>query len=168
MAMKKPGPLLSWFYRAPAAIYRAGLGEMMGGRYLMLSATGRRSGVERQTVLEVVRSERSGSAPPTLWVVASRGSRTDWYRNALARPHVGVHWRSDRYAATAVDLDEDARFDLLADYQRRHPKAAAMLGRMALGERFTGDPAALRVMALDLRALRLDPRRSPAGESVSP
>ncbi|WP_353829078.1 nitroreductase family deazaflavin-dependent oxidoreductase [Agromyces sp. SYSU T0242] len=163
MAMKKPGPLLAWFYRAPSSLYRARLGWMMGGRFLMLSAIGRTSGIERQTVLEVVRRDVPASGPPTLWVVASRGPKTDWYRNAIAHPGVRVDWRSQRYAATAIDLDLDGRIELLADYQRRYPKAAAMLGRAALGESFTADPDDLRVLAEDLRALRLDPARAEPG-----
>ncbi|WP_400997979.1 nitroreductase family deazaflavin-dependent oxidoreductase [Agromyces sp. GXQ0307] len=160
MAMSKPGPLLAWFYRAPSALYRARLGWIMGGRFLMLTAVGRASGIARRTVLEVVRREGAAapSAPPTLWVVASRGPKTDWWRNATANPEVRVDWRSRRFDALAVDLDEEARADLLADYQRRYPRAAAMLGKAALGEAFTADPDDLRVLAQDLRALRLDPK----------
>ncbi|MRX42334.1 nitroreductase family deazaflavin-dependent oxidoreductase [Agromyces kandeliae] len=159
MAMKKPGPLLAWFYRAPSALYRARLGWLMGGRFVMLTVVGRTSGIARRTVLEVVKrgAGSAPTAPPTLWVVASRGAKTDWYRNALAHPDVRVDWRSQRFAARAVDLDEDARVDLLADYQRHYPRAAAMLGKAALGEAFTSDPHDLRVLAQDLRALRLEP-----------
>ncbi|WP_353813852.1 nitroreductase family deazaflavin-dependent oxidoreductase [Agromyces sp. SYSU T00266] len=159
MAMKKPGPLLAWFYRAPSTLYRARLGWLMGGRFLMLTARGRTSGIPRATVLEVVKGDVASApaAPPTLWVVASRGPRTDWYRNALVHPDVRVDWRSQRFDARAVDLDEDERVGLLADYQRRYPRAAAMLGKAALGEAFTADPDDLRVLAQDLRALRLDP-----------
>ncbi|MGR0320517.1 nitroreductase family deazaflavin-dependent oxidoreductase [Agromyces sp. ZXT2-3] len=159
MAMTKPGPLLAWIYRAPSALYRARLGWLMGGRFLMLTARGRSSGVARRTVLEVVkRAPGSAAAPPTLWVVASRGPRTDWYRNALAHPGVRVDWRSQRFDARAVDLDEADRAELLADYQQRHPGAAAMLGKAALGEPFTADPGDLSRLAQDLRALRLEPR----------
>ncbi|GAA1057578.1 hypothetical protein GCM10017608_17590 [Agromyces luteolus] len=162
MAMSKPGPLLAWFYRAPSALYRARLGWILGGRFLMLTAVGRTSGIARRTVIEVVKREAAGAspAPPTLWVVASRGRRTDWWRNAVANPEVRVDWRSRRYAAEAVDLDAAARLDLLADYQRRHPRAAAMLGKAALGEAFTADPDDLRFLARDLRALRLDPKEA--------
>ncbi|MGR2754026.1 nitroreductase family deazaflavin-dependent oxidoreductase [Agromyces arachidis] len=155
--MKKPGPLLAWFYRAPSALYRARLGWVLGGRFLMLTALGRRSGEARRTVLEVVRRDGNSGGTPTLWVVASRGPRTDWYRNAVANPDVRVHWRSQRYRATARPLDEGERFELLADYQRRHPRAAAMLGSAALDASFTAAPDALRRLAHELRAIRLDP-----------
>lgn len=156
--MKKPGPLLAWLYRAPTALYRAHLGRLLGGRFLMLTAAGRSSGLPRRTVVEVVRRDGAGTAaPPTLWVVASRGPRTDWYRNAVANPDVGVHWRSRHFRAIARPLDEGERLELLADYQRRHPRAAAMLGSAALDASFTAEPDALRRLSRELRAIRLDP-----------
>lgn len=158
MVMRKPGPVLAWFYRAPTALYRARLGWLLGGRFLMLTTVGRTTGRTRRTVAEVARrDDRNAGAPPVLWIVASRGPRTDWYRNAAAHPSVVVHWRSRRYRATARTLDEDERVDLLADYQRRHPRAAAMLGSAALGATFTDDPEALRRLAHELRALRIVP-----------
>lgn len=54
-------------------------------------------------------------------------------------------------------LDADERADLLADYQRRHPRAFAMLGRATLGKDFTADPDGLRRLAGELRALRFEP-----------
>ncbi|MGR0221721.1 nitroreductase family deazaflavin-dependent oxidoreductase [Agromyces sp. ZXT2-6] len=156
--MTKPGPLLAWFYRAPSVLYRARLGWLLGGRFLMLTAVGRTTGEPRRTVVEVARrAGRDPGSPPVLWVVASRGPRTDWYRNAVTNPRVRVDWRSRRYAANARPLDEDERVELLADYQRRHPRAAAMLGSAALDASFTADHDALRRLAHELRALRLDP-----------
>lgn len=159
--MRKPGPVLAWFYRAPAVLYRARLGRLLGGRFLMLTAVGRTSGELRRTVVEVARcDDRKAGVPPVLWVVASRGPRTDWYRNAVANPRVRVDWRSLRYPADARPLDEDERTELLADYQRRHPRAAAMLGSAALDASFTADPDSLRRLAHELRALRLEPASS--------
>jgi deazaflavin-dependent oxidoreductase (nitroreductase family) len=156
--MKKPGPVVAWLYRAPSVLFRARIGWLLGGRFLMMTAVGRTTGRPRRIVVEVVRrDDRSTAGPPVLWVVASRGPRTDWYRNAVANPAITVDWRSRRYPAIARPLDEDDRADLLADYQRRHPRAAAMLGSAALDASFTDDPDALRRLAHDLRALRLDP-----------
>lgn len=153
--MEKPPPVIAWLNRAPIALYRARLGWLLGGRFLMLTAVGRTSGLARRTVLEVVR--RDAAAPPTLWVLASRGRRNDWYRNAVANPSVVVHWKARRFAATARPLDEAERTEVLADYRRRHPRTAALLGSAAVGESFTGQPEVLRRLAHELRLLRLDP-----------
>ena len=63
-------------------------------------------------------------------------------------------------------LSVDERIELLADYARRHRRAAAMLGRSVLDERFTGESAQLRRLAFEVRALRLIPA-SPTGASGS-
>ena len=78
MVMRKPGPVLAWFYRAPSFLYRARIGWLMGPHFLMLTTTGRKTGTTRRTVLEVVArgTTPEGGLPPTLWVVASRGPRT--------------------------------------------------------------------------------------------
>lgn len=157
MVMRKPGPVLAWFYRAPAALYRGRLGWLMGPHFLMLTTTGRKTGTTRRTVLEVV---ARGTTPeearlPTFWVVASRGARTDWYANATAARTARVDWMSRHATVPVHALDEDERLELLAGYQRRHPRLAATLGRAALGDEFTGDPAHLRRLAATLRALRL-------------
>lgn len=169
MVMRKPGPVLAWFYHAPSYLYRAHLGRLMGPRFLMLATPGRRTGRVRRTVIEVVarRPAADASAPPTLWVVASRGPRTDWYANAKAARRVRVDWMAHRFTAEARTLDRDERYELLADYQRRHPKAAAMLGRAALDAEFTGEPEHLRALAATLRSLRLDPVTATTGPDVA-
>jgi len=159
MAMKKPGAVLRWFARAPYVAYRVHAGWLFGSRFLMLATTGRKTGATRRTMLEVAARDGgdAASAPPTLWVIASRGRHTDWYRNALAGGSVEVDWRTLRFPARAVPLDPQERADLRADYRRRHPKAAALLSRGVLGEELSDDPATLRRLASELRALRLEP-----------
>ena len=41
-------------FRAPVWLYRLGLGGLFGKRMLLLNHTGRKSGLPRQAVLEVV------------------------------------------------------------------------------------------------------------------
>ncbi|MEI5585357.1 MULTISPECIES: nitroreductase family deazaflavin-dependent oxidoreductase [unclassified Agromyces] len=155
MVTRKPPRIVIWLNRAPVALYRARLGGLLGGRFLMLTAIGRTSGLARRTVLEVV--QRGEGSPPTLWVLAARGRRTDWYRNALANPHVDVHWRSRRFSATAHPLDEPERTRRLAEYRRRHPRTARLLGSTAVGVPFTGQDDVLQKLAHELRMLRLEP-----------
>lgn len=57
--------------RAPIWIYRAGLGFVFGSRLLMLEHTGRKSGLPRQVVLEVV----DHPAPDTYVVPSGFGER---------------------------------------------------------------------------------------------
>ena len=105
-------------FRAPIWLYRLGLGGLLGGRFLLLTHTGRTSGRPRQVVLEVVgRHEPSGG-----YLIASGyGERSQWFRNILEDPRVcfQVGWRRYRGLARPLPAAESGRW--LADYARRHP-----------------------------------------------
>ena len=45
------------FFRFPLLLFKAGLGPLFGQRFLKLTHTGRVSGLERETVLEVVKHD---------------------------------------------------------------------------------------------------------------
>jgi deazaflavin-dependent oxidoreductase (nitroreductase family) len=57
----------------------------LGGRFVLLKHTGRRSGVVRQTVLEVVDHD---DAFAQVVVCSGWGERSDWYRNVSADPSI--------------------------------------------------------------------------------
>ncbi|WP_448809699.1 nitroreductase family deazaflavin-dependent oxidoreductase [Agromyces bauzanensis] len=165
MVKEKPGSVVAFFNRAPVALYRARLGWLLGGHFLLLTTTGRKTGRTRRTVLEVARRVDAPGGRTALWVIASRGRRTDWYANARAGGPTRVTWKARTFTPQVHALDADERAELLADYQRRHPRAAAMLGSALLGSEFTGDPGHLQRLATELRALRLE-ARAPNEESV--
>lgn len=50
---KKPRGLLRLGFRLPIWLYRLNLGWILGERFLLLTHTGRKSGLVRQTVIEV-------------------------------------------------------------------------------------------------------------------
>lgn len=79
----RPSPRFKAFFDAPRWFYRHGLGWMLGKRFMALSHTGRRSGLERTTVLEIAVYN-----PDTAeMVVASAfGPNADWYLNIKAKP----------------------------------------------------------------------------------
>lgn len=166
MVKPKPGPVRELFNRAPIPLYRARLGWVLGSNLLMLTTTGRKTGRTRRTVVEVVKrldGPNRGNAP-TLWVIASRGSHSDWYANAVAGGLTRITWMTRSFTPRVHALDADERFDLLVDYQRRHPRAAGMLGKAVLGERFTGAHDEQRRLAHDVRALRLEPAATDLGD----
>lgn len=156
MVEEKPGRVVAFFNRAPIGLYRARLGWLLGGHFLLLTTTGRKSGRTHRTVLEVARRVDGAAGHITLWVIASRGRHSDWYANAIAGGAVSVTWKTRTFTPGVHALDVDERAELLADYQRRHPRAAAMLGAALLGSEFTGDAGNLQRLAAELRALRLE------------
>ena len=69
---------LWYFLRAPAYLYHWRLGWLLDKRCLLLTHIGRRTGLRRETVLEVVEYRKYG---PELVVVNGFGSDSDWLRN---------------------------------------------------------------------------------------
>lgn len=111
--------------RAPVPVFRRGFGWLLGSRIMMLQHRGRRSGLPRYAVLEVL--ER---APGRLLLASGYGPSSQWFRNISAEPRVRVwtgHVRGE--AATARVLPPEEARGRLAEYRRHHPEAAAALGR---------------------------------------
>lgn len=66
---------LMWYLRAPLYLYRWRLGWLLGKGCLLLTQTGRRTGLRHQTVLKVVDYRKEG---PEVVVVNGCGPNSDW------------------------------------------------------------------------------------------
>ena len=86
--------LRRWFLRLPPLLYRVGLAERAGRRFLLLTTRGHRTGRPRTCALNYV---EDGA---TLYVFSGFGM-THWIHNLLADPAVEVRLGSRRIAATA-------------------------------------------------------------------
>ncbi len=71
-------------FASPLMLYRLGLGRVAGRVFMVLTTTGRRTGLPRHTVLEF--HEYHGRR----YVYSAFGESADWYRNVLADPHVTI------------------------------------------------------------------------------
>lgn len=145
-------------HRAPIALYRWGLGGLLGRRFVLLTHTGRRTGASRQVVLEVVGRHDGG------YLVASGyGPRAQWFRNIVADPRVRFQVGRHRHTGEARPLPPDESGRCLAEYARRHPRTAAALMR-AVGQDVDGSPGSYQQVGADaangvpLVALRPDRR----------
>lgn len=113
--------------RAPVPLFRAGLGFLLGKRLVMVEHVGRRSGLARYVVLEVL----DAPSPNTLLIASGFGERAQWFRNLRATPACHVwHGTIRRRPATAQVLPAPDRDEALADYRRDHPKAWEVLSRV--------------------------------------
>src|SRR5574339_21138 len=74
-------------------LYAIGLGPLVGRLILLLTTTGRKSGMKRVTPLQY---ERIGNC---YYVGAARGMQADWVRNLRASPIVEVHVGSKHFSA---------------------------------------------------------------------
>jgi deazaflavin-dependent oxidoreductase (nitroreductase family) len=141
--------------RAPIRLYDAGYGWLLGERVLMLQHTGRRSGVPRFVVLEVVR-RLSGNR---YIIAAGMGETADWYRNVQKDPrvHVWAGWKRD-VPGTARPIERAEAREHFEAYRTERPMTwrllrpviARLIGRPGLTDEELF--AAVPLVELDLDA----------------
>jgi deazaflavin-dependent oxidoreductase (nitroreductase family) len=151
----KPKGVLKWAFLLPRHLYRWHLGWMLGHRVLMVTHIGRKTGLRRQTVLEVVHYDPATQA---CIVVAGWGEPTDWYRNLQAHPALEIQVGSRHYVPQQRLLSSEELLTLLQDYQHRHPHLFRLLLR-TLGYPYDGSPEGLRAVAQVLRGVEFRPLR---------
>jgi deazaflavin-dependent oxidoreductase (nitroreductase family) len=119
---------------------------------LMLTHLGRKSGLPRQTIVEVVRHDK---ATDTYFVVSGFGEKSDWYRNIRKNPRVTVHMGGRRMDCMAEQLGHNDAVHEFNDYARRHPAALKTLSRV-LRYPWDGTEASYHALAqlLPIMALR--------------
>ncbi len=127
-----PGKALRFGLRLPIWLYRVRLGWLLGDRFLMLTHTGRKSGLPRQTVIEVVRHDRQTD---TYCVVSGWGAKSDWYRNIRKNPSVTIHVGGRRFQSKAEFIPVEQAIEIMETYARDHPMAFSELSGLFLGER---------------------------------
>ena len=151
-----PGGVLRTLLGLPVRLYHAHLGVLLGHRFLLLVHTGRRTGRNRETVLEVVRYDPITRESV---VAAGWGRKTGWLHNVEAGLAHEVWTGRERFAPTFRILPPDEAERLFAAYERRNrligPLLRAVLSRL-LGWRYDGTPTARRraVEQLSLVAFR--------------
>lgn len=148
-------PPLRWLLRFPNALYRVHLGWLLGERFVQLTVRGRKTGLARRVVLEVI-----GADPATgdLLVASAWGPRAQWFRNLQVNPRADVRVGRQHFPAELRVLDAPAAATALRDYARAHRWAYRwFIGPLLLGHRPAGTQeefadAARAVPILVLRA----------------
>ena len=107
--------VLRWMNRRMAARISA-MGGGPGRLVLLLTTTGRKSGLPRATPVQY--EEIDGA----YYIGSARGAQADWFRNLMANPCVQVQIRQRRFAARAEPIVDPASIaDFLQLRLRRHP-----------------------------------------------
>lgn len=113
-ALKTP-----WLMRLPIPMFQAGLGWMLGDRFVMIEHQGRTSGEPRYAVVEVM-----GREPNVIRVASGLGTKSQWYRNLKAN---GVAYlstgRARRVPAHVRLLSEEESQRALDHYAQEYPEA---------------------------------------------
>ena len=130
--------------RFPLWFYRCRLGFLLGERFLMLTHIGRRSGLPRQAVLEVVRHD---SLTDSYVVASGWGEKANWFLNILKRPRVLIAVGFRRLEVKAVRLSPQGAQHEFSDYARRHPRAFGLLTTAILGQRIGNTEVESRLLA---------------------
>lgn len=129
-------------FRLPIVAYRFGLGWLLGNRFLLVNHVGRKTGLRRQVVIEVVDHDADAGT----WTVASGfGPKAAWYRNLRQTPDVTLQVGRRKYAVTARFLTTAEGGAVMRRYAERHPKTAK---RLAVFMGFAVDDAATDYQAI--------------------
>ena len=140
----------------PIWLYHANLGFLLGHRFLLLVHTGRKSGVRRETVLEVVDYD---PARHEAVVMAGWGRRAGWLHNVEAGLASEIRIGRERFAPQFRILEPDEAERRFAAYERENRLIAPIVRRVLsrlVGWRYDGSAAARRrvVAQLPLVAFR--------------
>src|SRR5690348_2903618 len=137
MRSTRPGALRC-ILRAPALLYRWNCGWLLAHRFLLLIQRGRRTGLRRHTVLEVLEYRKDGPEPV---VMSAFGRNADWLRNIEATPGPEVVIGSHRFAAVHRFLEEEEAVSAITGYEARNwlikPIIRRVLSRL-LGWKYRG------------------------------
>jgi deazaflavin-dependent oxidoreductase (nitroreductase family) len=103
-------------------LYAIGLGPLVGRIILLLTTTGRRSGLKRVTPLQY---ELIGT---DYYLGAARGVKADWVQNIQVNPQVEICVGAKQFQGLAEVVTDPAKFaDFLEVRLERHPR---MMGLM--------------------------------------
>jgi len=116
----------------PQFLYAIGLGSIYGRLVLLLTTTGRKSGLPRVTPLQY--EEMEGK----IVIASARGTKSDWYRNILVNPNVTVRVKSREFNGLAEPVENPEK---VADYiQYRLKKHPRMIGFIMRRDGFPHNP----------------------------
>ncbi len=132
-----PRGIKAILWRLPIWFYRLKLGWIFGHRALLLTHTGRVSGLPRQAMLEVVHYDRETN---THYVASGFGEQADWFKNIIKTPKVIIQAGGKQIPVIAERLTASEAEAIFRDYHRRHPKALRSLARL-VGYQIPADEA---------------------------
>jgi deazaflavin-dependent oxidoreductase (nitroreductase family) len=140
----KPKGITRLFLRFPIWLYRFRLGWLFGNRFLMFRHIGRKSGLPRYTVVEVVQHDPTTN---TYIIASGWGEKADWLQNIQKEPTVQLYVGRRQWPARATRLSTNDGAAALKDYAQRHPASFRQLTKMMIGQELAGDEAGCQQLA---------------------
>jgi len=158
MSVNPKRGILGYIFRTPVYLYRWHLGGLLGHRFLLLSHTGRRSGLHRQTVLEVIRYQ---PRVPEAVVMSGFGPKSDWLQNIEANGDEEIRIASKHFKACHRFLSDSEAEDALREYENRNRLLVPIVRRVLsalLGWTYTGSSEERRRVVAELPLIAFRPR----------
>ncbi len=87
--------------KAPVLLWRLGLGRFTGHSLMIMTTTGRKSGLPRRTPIQF---HAQGGRK---YIVTLRGPNTDWYRNMMADPRITIQTAAGSEHVRAHRVSDD-------------------------------------------------------------
>jgi deazaflavin-dependent oxidoreductase (nitroreductase family) len=148
----KPSGLMRAAVRFPVHLYKARLGWLLGKRFLMLTHTGRKSGAERFTVLEVVDQD---PAAGTYFVASGWGEKSQWLQNVEANPSAQITVGMKSSQVTAVRMTREQSEQVFIRCADMHPIAFKKLVKFMTGVEVEADEAGAKRLAKSVPVVAL-------------
>jgi len=137
--VESPKGILKVFFKLPVLAYRTGTGFLLGKRFIYVEHVGRKSGLKRRSVLEVVRYDKDEDI---YYIASGYGTKSDWYKNIKATPNVKIQVGFRKSNAKVEFLSEERNEEEIRDYARRHPTAIKQLAKL-IGYKLKGEEGEL-------------------------
>jgi deazaflavin-dependent oxidoreductase (nitroreductase family) len=119
-------PFMKNVFNLPIWLHRLGLGPVVGRLFLILTTTGRKSGLPRHTAIEF--HERAGRC----YVYSGWGDRAQWYKNILADPLVTIQtWRGAQ-SVVARQVTDDQELGEVFDWMVGDPYLKHIFGLLGI------------------------------------
>ena len=110
--------------KGPILLYKIGLGHVVGNMVLLLTTTGRKTGLSRVTPLQYERIDGE------YYVAAARGKKADWIRNLIADPNVKIQVKNHHHIGIArLIIHRPQVINFLNLRIKRHPRMMRMMLR---------------------------------------
>ena len=140
-------------FKMPILLWRLGLGPIIGRVLILITQTGRKSGLPRRTMVEYHKLDGVKYAP------CAFGPQSDWYQNILADSHLTIQTAYGVESVTATRVTSDQ--ELLAVYNlfRRRDPPLLRLYLVSLG--IQDNPADVLANKERIYWLRFDPIDEP-------
>ncbi len=127
LAHRRPYGIYKWLANAPRWFYRLGLGWVFGHHMVQITHRGRKSGVLRRTVLEVLQYDQQTRE---VLVVSGWEGKTDWYRNIERESALEVRIGRVHYRPVQEFLSPGETAQLILTLFRHRPREVRFVGSL--------------------------------------